>query len=162
MLYVELATGQPKTKVQLIEENKNVSLPTYWTDNTLRGLGVKAVAKVDPPAVNSYQDAVLDGIEQVDGVWREKWVVQSKFTEYTNSEGVVQTVEAQQSAYDARETEALALKERAKRDALIAETDFYALSDVTMSAEMATYRQALRDISSQEGFPNSITWPTKP
>ena len=36
---------------------------------------------------------------------------------------------------------------RAKRNALLLETDFYALSDVTMSAEMTTYRQALRDIT---------------
>ena len=51
---------------------------------------------------------------------------------------------------------------RTKRNALLAQTDFYALSDVTMSAEMATYRQALRDITSQDGFPDNITWPTKP
>ena len=36
---------------------------------------------------------------------------------------------------------------RAKRNALLLETDFYALSDVTMSAEMTNYRQALRDIT---------------
>jgi hypothetical protein len=36
------------------------------------------------------------------------------------------------------------------------------LSDVTMSAAMTTYRQALRDITDQEGFPYSVTWPTKP
>ena len=36
---------------------------------------------------------------------------------------------------------------RAKRNALLLQTDFYALSDVTMSAEMTTYRQALRDIT---------------
>ena len=36
---------------------------------------------------------------------------------------------------------------RTKRNALLLETDFYALSDVTMSAEMTTYRQALRDIT---------------
>jgi len=31
-----------------------------------------------------------------------------------------------------------------------------------MSAEMATYRQALRDITAQEGFPHSVVWPAKP
>jgi len=36
---------------------------------------------------------------------------------------------------------------RTKRNALLLETDFYALSDVTMSAEMTNYRQALRDIT---------------
>ena len=51
---------------------------------------------------------------------------------------------------------------REVRDSLLAETDFYALSDVTMSEEMTAYRTALRNIPQQEGFPNSITWPTKP
>jgi len=53
---------------------------------------------------------------------------------------------------------------RRQRNAKLADTDFYALSDVTMSAEMTTYRQALRDITDtyssvdDDGF----TWPTKP
>ena len=36
------------------------------------------------------------------------------------------------------------------------------LSDRTPSEEIIAYRQALRDIPSQEGFPNNITWPMKP
>ena len=51
---------------------------------------------------------------------------------------------------------------RAERDRLLAETDYLALSDNTMSAAMTTYRQALRDITGQAGFPYSVTWPTKP
>ena len=51
---------------------------------------------------------------------------------------------------------------RAQRDRLLAETDYLALSDSTLSADMATYRQALRDVPSQEGFPADVTWPVKP
>lgn len=51
---------------------------------------------------------------------------------------------------------------RAERDALLAGTDIYGLSDMTMTPEMLAYRQALRDITSQAGFPESIDWPTKP
>ena len=51
---------------------------------------------------------------------------------------------------------------RQERDALIAETDWCANSDVIMSDDMTTYRQALRDITDQDGFPTNITWPTKP
>jgi hypothetical protein len=51
---------------------------------------------------------------------------------------------------------------RAKRNGLIAETDWMALSDNTMTPEWSSYRQALRDITAQEGFPYSVTWPTKP
>ena len=37
-----------------------------------------------------------------------------------------------------------------------------ALTDVTMPTEIAVYRQTLRDITDQDGFPHTITWPTKP
>ena len=48
------------------------------------------------------------------------------------------------------------------RNELLASTDVWALSDRTMTAEQTAYRQALRDITSQSGFPTNITWPTKP
>ena len=54
---------------------------------------------------------------------------------------------------------------RQDRNRKLAETDFYALSDVTMSEEMTTYRQNLRDITdglSTVEDVNNITWPTKP
>jgi len=51
---------------------------------------------------------------------------------------------------------------RSKRNALITATDYFALTDVTMGAAVTTYRQALRDIPTQTGFPNEITWPTPP
>jgi len=51
---------------------------------------------------------------------------------------------------------------RAYRNSLLAESDWTANSDVTMSDAMKTYRQALRDVPTQSGFPTDITWPTKP
>ena len=51
---------------------------------------------------------------------------------------------------------------RVERDKMLAETDWWATSDRTMSAEQTAYRQALRDITAQAGFPTDITWPTKP
>ena len=54
---------------------------------------------------------------------------------------------------------------RAKRNRLLAETDYYALSDVTMSDDMKTYRQALRDLPDGKDTVekcNNATWPTKP
>ena len=48
---------------------------------------------------------------------------------------------------------------RAERNAKLAETDWTASTDVTMTAEMTAYRQALRDVPAQSGFPNTIEWP---
>ena len=55
----------------------------------------------------------------------------------------------------------LMVEVRATRDGLLAETDFYALSDVTMSSDMTTYRQALRDLPANVDL-SDITYPTKP
>ncbi len=54
---------------------------------------------------------------------------------------------------------------RAKRNMLLMETDFYALSDVTMNTEMTTYRTQLRDITNgltTVDQVNAVTFPTKP
>ena len=60
---------------------------------------------------------------------------------------------------------------RKQRDVKLAETDFYALSDVTMSDNMKTYRQALRDLPASNdgknatlkgGVLENVKWPTKP
>ena len=54
---------------------------------------------------------------------------------------------------------------RAKRNRLLAETDYYALSDVTMSDDMKTYRQNLRDLPAGQDTVEkceNVTWPTKP
>ena len=92
---------------------------------------------------------------------------------YHNINGVkVQFTEAEETARDNEETawanaalaRALA-KMRSERTRLLAETDFYALSDVTMSDAMTTYRQALRDLPAGKDTVdkvNNATWPTKP
>ena len=50
---------------------------------------------------------------------------------------------------------------RNQRNTLLSESDVYALAD-RITDEWKTYRQALRDVPSQSGFPDNITWPTKP
>ena len=84
----------------------------------------------------------------------------------------VQFTSAEETARDAEEATwanaapARALADmRTRRTRLLAETDFYALSDVTMSSDMTTYRQALRDLPSGLSTVddvNTVTWPTKP
>ena len=92
---------------------------------------------------------------------------------YHNINGVrVQFTSAEETARDNEETAwanaapASALAGlRQQRNRLLAETDFYALSDVTMSDDMTTYRQALRDLPAGKDTVakvNNATWPTKP
>ena len=51
---------------------------------------------------------------------------------------------------------------REERDKLIADTDWWASSDLTMSDERTAYRQALRDITESATSLDDVTWPTKP
>jgi len=51
---------------------------------------------------------------------------------------------------------------RQQRNNLIAETDYLALSDATLTDEMSTYRQALRDLPANTTDPANPVWPTKP
>ena len=51
---------------------------------------------------------------------------------------------------------------REERNRRLAETDWWASSDLTMTSERTTYRQALRDITESATSLDDVTWPTKP
>ena len=51
---------------------------------------------------------------------------------------------------------------RKNRLVMLNETDWWGLTDVPMTTEQLEYRQSLRDITNQEEYPITITWPTKP
>ena len=70
--------------------------------------------------------------------------------------------DAEEAAWTADADNRAAARVREERNRLLAETDYLALSDVTMSDAWKTYRQNLRDIPAQSGFPNSVTYPNKP
>ena len=85
---------------------------------------------------------------------------------------LVEMTDAEQAEYDDRNTawdndapNRRMAELRKQRDALLVETDYMGNSDVTMSAKWKTYRQALRDITSQtpsDDALSNITFPTKP
>jgi hypothetical protein len=73
--------------------------------------------------------------------------------------------DAEEATYAAGAFDRAIAAVRSKRNALIAATDYLALSDNTLTTEMTTYRQALRDITNSVTTVdqvNAITWPTKP
>ena len=74
--------------------------------------------------------------------------------------------EAQRDAEEKAWADAAPAREMAQirqhRDTLLRETDHFGLSDVTLTDEMKTYRQALRDIPASNTIYADVTWPTKP
>ena len=106
---------------------------------------VKAIKKINTNAKFSFFGEDLDNINWEDTTPISKADIEAQFT----------AVEFDMAMEDLR----------AKRNNLLAETDFHALSDNTMSADMTTYRQSLRDITNgltTKAQVDAVTWPTKP
>jgi len=120
-------------------ESPRTSYPADVPEELLNGSGVFAVD--------------VSSIPEFDQLTQElTWtVVQSSSTRWTK-----QWVAKNLSAGEAGR------RVRSYREHLLSETDWTALSDVSMSEEMRSYRQALRDIPDQEGFPHSVVWPVTP
>ena len=60
------------------------------------------------------------------------------------------------------DSDKMAIEVRELRNELLTATDWWGLSDHTMTAEQSAYRQALRDLPQQDGFPDNVIYPTKP
>jgi hypothetical protein len=160
------SSGEIKSQGEIRKLNPNVSLPRVWGANVMESLGIDPVlASPKPDASGEYKTVVRNGVEQdANGNWVYAWTERDMFSDYTDEDGTVHTKAEQEAAYTAKKTADAEAAVRSKRDSLLAETDWMALTDVTMSAEMATYRQALRDITTHANFPNleDADWPTKP
>lgn len=161
--YRHKVTGEVKSQGEWRSANPNISMPRTWNQNVLDALNIEAVLEAPKPDAGPYQYVARNGVVQdAKGNWVTAWEVREMFSDYTDEDGVMHTKAEREAAYQADIDTAKAASIRLERDSLLADTDWMALSDVTMSAEMTTYRQALRDITAQEGFPHSVTWPVKP
>ena len=144
MLLVKITNGEvdqyPYTLNDLRREHSRTSFPKTVSEETLAKYGVY---KVTIPAQPSYdrlvQSPVLSTVPYLDADnWMLSYTVENKAQEL-----------AEKNIRD-------------KRNQLLAATDWMATTDNTMSDEVTVYRQALRDITSQTGFPYSVEWPIKP
>ena len=159
--YRERTTGEVKSQGEWRAVFKNMSLPKVWTSGVCDAMNLDPVLKSPEATTSAYQVSVRDGVEQnSDGAWVEKYVARDMFAD----DAELGTKAEQEAAYQATLDANTAASHRATRDAKLAETDFYALSDVTMSSEMTSYRQALRDLPTHKNWPNleDADWPTAP
>ena len=132
------------------------TLDTYGSDIVFEG----------PQATGGtvYQYSQRSGVEQIDGKWYTRYILGPVFTDTTDMDGVTTTAAENEAAYKARKDAEQATSVRATRDTKLAESDWTQARDVTLAndADWQTYRQALRDVPTQEGFPWSVTWPEQP
>ena len=158
--YRERTTGEVKSQGAWRTSFSNMSLPRTWTSEVLDALNLDLVLPGQNATVTAYQYSVRDGVEQdADGNWVEKYVARDMFAD--DADG---TKAEKEAAYQAEIDAEKATINRKTRNTLLAETDMYGLSDMTMTAAMTTYRQALRDLPTHANWPNlgDDDWPTKP
>ena len=158
-------TGEVLSQGAIRKLNPNMSLPRVWNANVCAALGIDPVLIAPKPdTTGDYKVVVRNGVEQdANNNWVYAWIERDMFAD-TTEDGVTTTKAEHEAAYQTKLDDEAAERVRTERDRLLAETDWTGLSDVTMSADMTTYRQALRDITAHANFPNleDADWPTKP
>lgn len=135
------------------------------TTEVLTALGADVVFE-GPQATGGtvYQTSVYGGIEQIDGKWYTKYVLGPTFTDTPATDTTpAQTAAEQEAAYKASKDAEQAKSVRTSRNDKLKECDWTQITDSTADkTAWATYRQALRDVTAQAGFPWTITWPDAP
>jgi hypothetical protein len=111
-----------------------------------------------------YQFSMRQGVEQAGGKWYTKYVLGPIFTDQPATDfQPAQTAAEQEAAYKARKDADQAVNVRQQRTEKLKDSDWTQLADSPVDkAAWAAYRQALRDITAQAGFPWTIDWPEQP
>lgn len=145
-MYLRIKNGQPERYAlgYLRIENPNVSFPSQIPDDMLAAYDVYRYEVDEQPDYDTLtQDIWAGGFHQDEtGQWRQWWKVTDKAI-HTAKRNI-----------------------RQERDRLLSETD-WVVAHATETGQpvpehMSVYRQELRDLTEQEGFPYHVEWPTKP
>jgi hypothetical protein len=152
MLYLRIIDEQihyPYTLEMLESAYPEISFPDIMDDKLLAGFGVFSVEETLAPEPTLTKKVVeLDPI-YIDGQWKQQWELVDK----TQQEIYV---EKKQKEYEVRK----------ERDRLLSESDWVVISSLekgkTIPQDWIDYRQDLRDIPTQKGFPYDVIWPVKP
>lgn len=151
MFYAKLTADKkviryPYTLPDLRLDTPGTSFPEQIDDATAASFGLAPVKPTTPPreahTINLERTAILKG-----DIWVEKWL----------------EIPATEEQIKER-TASCANNARQKRNQLLAECDWTQLSDAPTLASDSwmAYRQSLRDVPKQQGFPWNITWPQTP
>ena len=142
------ATGQVMLESELRQWAKDNNGPSWdqTTPEVLEALGADPVLEGPQAQPTRYQVAFRDGVEQIDGKW---------FTKYSVADMDAEAI----AAKDAEQAKNV----RQSRTEKLKDCDWTQLADAPVDqAAWSTYRQALRDVPTQSGFPWEVQWPDQP
>lgn len=142
------ATGQVMLEDELRRWARDNGGPSWdrTTDEVLEVLGADVVFEGPQAQPTRYQIAFRDGVQEMDGKW---------YTKYS----VADMDDEAKVAKDAEQAKVM----REQRSQKLKDSDWTQVDDAPVDkAAWAAYRQDLRDITSQDGFPWDVQWPTQP
>jgi hypothetical protein len=129
----------PYTLLDLQQDNPNTSFSEVLTESVLASYNVVTVVETAPPEIDHKTQQLYFVIQNIEGKWVQVWNAQNLLQDQAES------------------------NVRGYRDELLSESDWTQVADAPVDqAAWATYRQALRDIPQQAGFPWNVEWPSKP
>jgi len=155
-MYAKIENGTivryPYTTAQLRSSNKNISFPLEISNDLLAEFNMVQVIVTGQPTYDAMTETVVQGTPVYSlerNRWEQQWSVVS-----LSAEEIEQKLAGQISTV------------RKQRNELLKSTDWTQVDDSPLTnikkAEWALYRQALRDVTAQTGFPWTITWPDAP
>jgi hypothetical protein len=150
-MHVKLTNGQPEKYSigQLRRDNPQVSFPKSIPDALLASYDVYPLTPVDRPVADHTKNVNEGKPQQINGTWTQVWDI----------------TDASAAEIETR-TQEMARSVRSERDYMLQQTDWIVImhteKGTNIPAVWEIYRQSLRDITSQPGFPHNVTWPTKP
>lgn len=142
-MFVKITNGQvekcPYSIADLRKDNPQKSFPKEISTSILESCGIFPVVENAPPEIDVRTQMLSWSLELVNNSWRQVWSV-SNLTPEKAEKNI-----------------------RRHRNNLLANSDWTQIADSPVDqAAWATYRQALRDLPEQDGFPFDVQWPTLP
>ena len=139
-------TGAVVTEHEFRAMHSSTSMPQQLSEELINDFGADVVFEGPQAQPTRYQVGFADGVVQIDGKWYTKHSV----------------AEMDADAITAKDEEQ-AKSVRQQRNEQLKASDWTQVADAPVDqAAWATYRQALRDVTGQEGFPWNVTWPEQP
>ena len=143
---------------RIYAQNKGAIFGSPLDEGFINSFGGDIVLE-GPQAIGGtvYQYSHRAGVEQIEGRWYTKYILGPVFVDGET------TAAEQETAYKAMKDAEQAKSVRTSRTEKLKDCDWTQIADSTADkTAWATYRQALRDITAQAGFPWTIDWPTQP
>jgi hypothetical protein len=142
-MYVKIVNNSvskfPYNISDLKKENPNISFPNPITEDALAAFDVYPVTSTAAPTFDNKTHLVRQSVDFIDGTWTQTWQLQELPEEQAST------------------------NIRAERNRRLINSDWTQLSDSPVDSTLwISYRQALRDVTDQTGFPWNVNWPTEP